>query len=230
MTYGLDLTEPRGLRMCRWTTAAVLIAVLHVAAALALTQWRDEEISDSSGSIALELAPMAAGSVSTTEQAPGPLMEEAPPTRQAAKRIKEVPQQTPAVEPSLLAPKPEVQLPVSREKESEKPKQRDPEAALHENLPQTAAAPMTTPPPPSPATLSPIPTTPAPGISASVAKAEATWRNELVSHINRYKQYPRAASAHRVHGVVTLEFTIDRRGHIIASRVTQSSGSALLDD
>ena len=34
----------------------------------------------------------------------------------------------------------------------------------------------------------------------------------------------------RVQGVATVAFTIDRQGHVIASRLVDSSGSAVLDE
>jgi periplasmic protein TonB len=220
MTYGLHRTESHGLRIFRWTTAAVFTALVHVGGALALMHWRDEDVADISGSIALELAP---------ELMAAPPMLYAESQQAEAKRVKEAAEETPTVAPSPLAPKPEVEVPL-REEEKEKPKEKDREITSKQDAPEIHGDPMTTAPPPSEAKLSPVPAAPAPGISASVAKAEATWRNELVAHINRFKHYPKAALAHHVHGVVTLEFTVDHAGYIVACRVTRSSGSALLDD
>jgi periplasmic protein TonB len=220
MTYGLHRTESRGLRIFRWMTAAVFTAVVHVGGALAVMHWRDEDVADISGSIALELAP---------EQTAAPPMLYGEPQQAETKRVKEVAEEIPTVAPSQLAPKPEVEVPL-REEEKEKPKAKDREITSNQDVPELLGDPMTTAPPPPETKLSPIPAAPVPGISASLAKAEATWRNELVAHINRYKHYPRAAWAHHVHGVVTLEFTVDHAGQIVASRVTRSSGSALLDD
>jgi protein TonB len=191
--------------------ALVFAAVLHVGAALALMQWRDEEsYDDSLGSIALDLAP---------EQTFAPLIEEGAPPQEEAKRVKQVAEETPVVAPSPLAPKPEVQVPV-REKENP--------AITSIHGPEIPGDPISTALPPSETKLSDIPTAPAPGISASVTIAR--WRNELLSHIDRYKRWPAADRGHHMHGVVTLEFTVHRTGQIVVSRVLNSSGFAVLDD
>src|ERR1700674_200995 len=106
MTNGLPFAESRRLRLSRWTTAAMLVFAVHAGAALALMRWQDEETSDSPGSIAIELAPViAAPATKSPDVAPGPLTEEAMPTPETTKRAKqEVAEETPAVEPSPLAP------------------------------------------------------------------------------------------------------------------------------
>jgi len=81
MTCGLPLTESRGLLIFHWAMAVVFAAVLHVGAALALMQWRDEEsYDDNLRSSALDLAP---------EQAFASLMQEGAPEQEEAKRMKE---------------------------------------------------------------------------------------------------------------------------------------------
>jgi protein TonB len=209
----------------------MLVFFLHAGAALAIMRWQDEVASDSPGSIALELAPMTtASAVKLPDLAPGPLMQEAMPTPEAAKRTKaEEAEETPAVEQSPLAPEPQVQLPIPRPLEKAKPKEKeDQEVASEHSTRQTSAAPVTTAPPPSEATPSEVPTAPTPGISAIAARAQATWQNTLAAHLNRYKRYP--VGAHGIEGVVRLEFTLDRSGKIVSERIVQSSGSPLLDD
>ena len=108
MTNGLYFTESRGLRMCRWTMAVVFAAVLHVGAILALMQWRDEEISDISGSIALELAPEE----TTVRQ-----MDYVESQQEEVERVKEAAKESPRVAPSPLASNPQVQVPIREEGE-----------------------------------------------------------------------------------------------------------------
>jgi protein TonB len=206
--------------MCRWTMAAVFTAVLHVSAVLALMQWRGEEISDVSGSIALELAP---------EETAAPPMVYGESQQEEVKRAKEVAEEIPTVTPSPLAPNPEVQVSI-REEEKEKPKEKDPETTSKQNVPEIRGDPMTTPLPSPEVKLSAIPKAPAPGLSGPDAKALANWQNELVSHIDHYKRWPEADRTHRLQGEVTLEFTLDRAGQVVVSRVLHSSGSAILDD
>jgi periplasmic protein TonB len=225
--------ESRRLQLSRWTMAALLVFTVHAGAALTLLRWPDEETSDSPGSIALELAPViAAPAIKSPDVAPGPLMEEAMPTPEAAKQPKhEVVEKTPPVERSPLAPEPEVQLPIPRPLVKEKPEEKeDQEITSEQNTRQSSAAPITAAPPPSDATPSEVPTAPAAGISTVAARAQASWHNTLVAHLNRYKRYPAQARAHNIEGVVRIEFTLDRSGQIVSSRVVQSSGSALLDE
>jgi protein TonB len=89
---------------------------------------------------------------------------------------------------------------------------------------------MTTAPPPSEAEPANAAAAPAPGLSAIAVKAQANWQRSLVAHINRYKRYPAQARAHKVEGIVSVEFTLDRSGQILSSRVAHSSGSAVLDE
>ena len=197
MTHALQFAESRRLRLSRWTATAMFVFAVHAGAALALMRWQDEETSDSPGSIAIELAPViAASALKSQDVAPGPLMEEAMPTPEATKRPKqEVVEETPPVERSPLAPEPEVQLPIPLPLQKEKPEeQEDQEVTSEQNTRQSSAAPITTAPPPSEAKPSEVPTAPSAGISAAAARAQATWHNTLIAHLNRYKRYPSAGS------------------------------------
>jgi protein TonB len=71
---------------------------------------------------------------------------------------------------------------------------------------------------------------PSPGSAAAAARAKAAWERSLVSHLNRFKRYPDAARARRNEGDVAVQFTIDRAGGVIASRIIRSSGSPALDE
>jgi protein TonB len=56
-----------------------------------------------------------------------------------------------------------------------------------------------------------------------------TWRNQIVTILERNKRYPADARARGEHGVARLAFSIDGAGHLLSSRVVASSGSAALD-
>jgi periplasmic protein TonB len=233
MSHGLPFAESRRLRLSRWIATAVFVFAVHAGEALALMRWKDEETSERPGSIAIELAPViAASAIKFQDLAPGPLMEEAVPTPETAKRPKqEVVEDTPPVERSPLAPEPEVQLPIPHPLQKEKPEEKeDQEITSEQNTRQSSASPMTTAPPPSEAKPSDVPTAPSAGISTAAARAQATWHNTLVAHLNRYKRYPNEARARNIEGIVKLEFTLDRSGQILSSRIMQSSGSPLLDE
>jgi protein TonB len=229
--------EPRGVRFLRWSGAAVLVVAGHVCAtALATINWQlDDPQDDAAGPVAIELAPMPLSPRrDTPDVAPGPLMEEAKLTPQPAKEVvKEVDLELPRVEPSPLAPEPEVVLPVRKPVEEEKPKT---EVLPAEEVPtqrseaQTVAAPLATAPPPIDAPRAPAAAAPDPGIAAAAARARASWEKALVSHLNRYKRYPRSARARGIRGDVRVRFTLDRTGQVTGATVVESSGYSALDD
>src|SRR5207302_8687236 len=162
----------------------------------------------------------------------GPLMEEAMLTPQAAKETKEeVEKEMPTVEPSP-ARDPEVVLPTphpvtDRKPDEEKPQEDKPQ---QQSADQVVAAPLTMAPPRVEATEQPAAPAPSPGTSAAAARLHAAWEKALVSHLNRFKRYPDLARARSSQGDVAVEFTIDRLGSLVASRVVRSSGSQVLDE
>ena len=58
-------------------------------------------------------------------------------------------------------------------------------------------------------------------------QAIADWQQSLLARIDRFKRYP--AQARGAEGVASLSFSIDRKGHLLSSRIVKSSGSAILD-
>ncbi|HET6223200.1 MAG TPA: hypothetical protein VFE11_13595, partial [Dongiaceae bacterium] len=110
MIFASDILEPRRARVTRWVGAAVFVVAAHVGCtALALYTWQDDDAEDSAASpVIVEMIPApTATPVDTPDLAHGPLMEDAVPTRQAAKETKpEVEEEMPKVEPSP-APDPE---------------------------------------------------------------------------------------------------------------------------
>lgn len=52
---------------------------------------------------------------------------------------------------------------------------------------------------------------------------------QTVEVISRNKRYPKDAVTHRVEGQVLIEFTLARDGHLVASKILESSGSSSLD-
>src|SRR5260370_1210429 len=55
------------------------------------------------------------------------------------------------------------------------------------------------------------------------------WQSALAAHLERFKRYPSAARAQGEQGIAKVAFTIDHEGHLLSSRIVQSSGSPLLD-
>jgi protein TonB len=202
--------------------------VLHAGAALALLHARAENDADPPGAIAVELAPItAAVPFASNEVPPEPMMRDeaaVPETRkQIAEKVAEV---VARVAPAPLAPEPTVQVP---DPQPEKKIEVDDKTAPEQKSQQALAASTTSVPPRADAKIADAAVAPA-GLSAIAAKTQAAWQKSLFAHINRYKRYPAAASAHKMTGIVTVEFMLDRRGQVLSTRVTQSSGAAILDE
>ena len=236
MTLLSDLFEPPRAHVVRWAGAAAFVLAAHIGcAALALMHWQEDAADDAAASpVIVEMVPTpSVARVDSPDVAHGPLAEEATLTPQAAKETKEdLEKETPPVDPSPLAPEPEVVLPAARPIPEKKPEEEPPEEEVpkQQSADQTTAAPLTTAPPrvdapePTPAVA------PAPGSSASVARVRASWEKALVKHLDRFKRYPEIARARGNQGEVTVQFTLDRTGQVIAARVVQSSGSTALDE
>jgi TonB family protein len=65
--------------------------------------------------------------------------------------------------------------------------------------------------------------------TCSSVKAMSDWNNQLVSTLEQNKQYPTEARNKGEQGTVVVNFTVDRDGNLVDSKVSQSSGSVLLD-
>jgi periplasmic protein TonB len=64
---------------------------------------------------------------------------------------------------------------------------------------------------------------------ANAPRLMARWQSALAAHLERFKRYPAEARARGDQGTVKVAFTIDHEGHLLTSRIVQSSGSAMLD-
>ena len=85
---------------------------------------------------------------------------------------------------------------------------------------------QTTAPPSSIAARSNTATAPSAGSGASPSVSPATWKSELMAHLNRYKRYPSGAAST---GTATVAFTIARSGQVLSARLIGSSGNPALD-
>jgi protein TonB len=60
-------------------------------------------------------------------------------------------------------------------------------------------------------------------------REEASWRSQLSKHLLKFKRYPSESQSRGQEGTVTLSFTVDRTGHVLARKIVQSSGYPALD-
>jgi len=232
MTRVRDPIEPRRAWALRWAGAGLFVVAAHVGCtALALMQWPEEAEEAAAGLVIVEMVP-APTPVDSPDVAHGPRVEEAKLTPQAAEKVEqEAEKEAPPIEPSP-APEPEVVLPKPVEPQKEPEEERPKEEVPQQQSPEPAsAAPLTTAPPRVEARAPPVPAAPAPGASAQAArKLMATWEKALVSHLNRFKRYPGGARSRGSQGAVNVQFTVDRAGQVMATRIVRSSGSAALDE
>jgi protein TonB len=232
MIAPFEFLEPSWRRWRRWIVAGVLVLALHVGgAAAALWQWPEEEVDQNpEGAMLLELAPMAVATrAELLNLALGPLSEDSVPTP-PVEEVKEMrPEELPPVEEAPLAPKPEVELekikPVEEVKEEEEKK---PQEQVQAQL--VAASQAAAPPPIEAETIGEKAAAPYQGASRKPNQAEITWQKALHLHLSKHKRYPSEARSRRIQGVVTVSFSIDRSGTVLARRIVKGSGSPLLDE
>jgi len=231
----ISLYEPRLLRLRRWAGAALLVVGLHAACAAyaILDPAEDEFADDAAGPIVMDLVAVSIPApVDSMDLAPGPLMEEAQQSTEAAREVKSL-DDLPTVEEAPLAPDPEVVLPTGKPSELVETQEKPEEEKVTSEAPtQTEAAPVTTAPPPVEAEPTPLPT-PAAAAGSAPKKSrvsDVTWSAALMAHLKKFRRYPAEARARGASGTAMIAFTLDGTGTVLSARLLKSSGSASLDE
>lgn len=75
----------------------------------------------------------------------------------------------------------------------------------------------------------PAPPQPAAAPQRGTAEGRDSFLGRLLAQLNRFKQYPRAARAAHIEGVVMLHFVMDANGRVLSSEIAKSSGRPVLD-
>jgi protein TonB len=122
--------------------------------------------------------------------------------------------------PTDLAPGPKEEESEATPPPKEETKPPEPEAEV--------ALPAPEPPKPEPPREEKQAT--APSAAKVTPKSVTRWQSELAAHIEHFKRYPSDARSRGEQGIAKVAFTIDHEGHLLASRIVQSSGSAALDE
>ncbi len=242
-THALALLEPdeRG-ETARWTLAALIVLAAHFG--LAATYWLwpppPAESAAMAPAVILELAPLPVSPTSPADLAPGPEMVESEQSSEPApvtppEMTEPIPKIEGPAEVTLPMPEPKPpEKPVEQKvvepkppepKPIEKPREKPPETKQVERRPP---APRTTAAPRSETRTAPVARAASPGSTQSNA-AIASWRDRVVAHLQRNKRYPRGSESRREQGVVTLSFSLDRRGHVLSRSIVRSSGYSELD-
>ena len=188
--------------IARWVATAAVALAVHVAAIAMVMRWH-ELISgeEESAAVVVDLEPYASPATqSISDIAPGPPQQQAESFPPPPPEKRE--EKTEKIEPPPPALNPEVVVP--------------PETLKPPDIPREE------PKPPTPETTAPPPPRPS-------AAEVASWHRKIGAQIARHKGYPTAAEARNQKGIAQLAFTIDRQGHVVASRIVHSSGFAALD-
>ena len=113
---------------------------------------------------------------------------------------------TPIISIELTAPEID-QVEQAKVDEPTPPKETTPDAVIPEEKPPEKVQ-----------TTSPAPRTTV-RTEASAPRVDPSWESLLLKHLQQFKNYPSEARERNEQGVVTLNFTIDRAGHVISRRI-----------
>ncbi|SCB30276.1 protein TonB [Bradyrhizobium shewense] len=222
----------------RWGLSAVVIVMLHVAAALLAMNWirSQPEQGVSLPAIMVDMVQVTSAPQSTQDDAaPGPVMQEAdasPPEPVQQLMAEETiaptpPQEKPDVvappeqklEPTPAKPEPAKIVPV------EKPAPAKPKVVRREaKKPSDATPAPRTSAPPRAERDAPMASAQSAGAAAT---AIASYNQRVRAHLMRFHQYPSGGGGQR--GVARLSFTLSRSGQVTSSRLAGSSGVAAFD-
>ncbi len=118
---------------------------------------------------------------------------------------------------------------VVSENNSKNPTEDDPKVAAKQSVQSTesVAAEATAMPTSEVAQQSERSVTLAQGTGDSKQRVRTTWQKELVAHLDRHKRYPSDRS--QISAEITVNFVIDRTGHILSSSIVKGSGDPSFD-
>jgi len=193
-----------------WALAALIMLAAHLGiVATYLLLHRPGTGPSGAPVVVIDLAPYpSAPRQDPVELPPEPPMQEAQPE----------PEQKVETPPEVLPPPPE--QPAEKKVEDKPP----PKPVRAKKKP----APRTTPTASAP-TRADAPASSQFGVSAEASRAQTSWRDLLVAHLQRHKRYPAGAQSRGEQGTVVLSFSMDRNGHVLSRSVARSSGVPELD-
>jgi protein TonB len=241
MTVAFDYMDASHRRLSRWSSAAGLVATVHVAAfALAIFAWpKSPPREEPPGAIMMDLPALAAESASDqtdvsdrpemTQSAPPPspadapdeapaesaLAAEAPPAEQKVAEAPPEPQQAeplPPVEEAPLAPEPEVTLPKAVEPKPEQPKKAE-EKTEKKKTDEKAAE----------RKADPKPAQKSDSKQQQKAAASSAGKFDPNPIYRASPAYPAGARAGKVQGAVVVSYSVSPSGAVTNVRVVSAS-------
>ncbi len=216
-------------RFTRWGVSLAVILALHAGLALYVASHRIpiEPSAAPPDAVMIDLAPI-------TPAPPPPIPEPVQPTPPPPPEPQVVQPEPPPPEPIPETPPPPpepppppkaVILPKPPPPHPKPPPK--PRPVVERPPPPVPAPPM---PAPAPPPVAAAPAQPSPAAAAAAAAARTNWQGQLVAWLARYKRYPHAAEEARQEGTPMVQFSLDRSGHLLSSRLARSSGNNLLDE
>lgn len=203
MSLADQLVRVRRADTVRWIACFVVVVAAHGMAALSLLESREASDFDAGAPVVMLELPEAPAAPSTppSDLAPGPPEEQTEATPPPKEETKPIEEEAEVALPIPEPPKPEPPV-----------EQREATATPSVEMPPSAAAP------------------PTPGAAVRTPAVYIRWQSALAAHLERFKRYPTAARSRGDQGIAKVAFTIDHEGHLLSSRIVQSSGSPLLDE
>jgi len=215
--------------LLRWALSGAAVVLLHGAVAAAMVNWGDEDMSQPTAAMVVDLAPFpTAPPEQVTDLPPGPPQVEAEaspqtPVTEEKEQVEELPEtaQSQEVQPELASvvnpevaldttpPKPEQQVEVQQENQLPAPETTAPPEMPEFETAEVAAA-----------QVQGVPT-------IDRSNAIPTWRSSVAALLERNKRYP--ADARNDRGIAQVAFSLDRNGRVMSSRIVTTSGSPALD-
>jgi protein TonB len=224
------LLERDGTDVVLWSLAAATVLAAHLALVATYLLFFAQQPPGAPvvPAVIIDMSPMPVAPASPMDVAPGPEMVEAQPPPEP--QVNEPPPPEPIVEPPLPLPDPVVALPEPPppppppevKEEPRPPEEKPPEP---KRVDRKKPAPRTTAAPRSDRNTAETPASPSIGASAAMA----SWRDLVVSQLQRAKRYPSGAESRREQGVVTLSFSLSRNGAVLSRAIVRSSGHSELD-
>ena len=197
----------------RWSVAAAIVLAAHVGLVGSYMLWRSDHSQGApmAPAVIIDLAPMPVAPASPLDVATGPeMLESQPPPEEAVVE----PPPPDVIEPPPPEPPPPVETPMVATPEPPPPEPKRVERK--KPAPRSERRTAETPAAPSLGSVS---------SSASIA----SWRDLVVSQLQRAKRYPSSAEERREQGVVTLSFSLSRSGQVLSRGIARGSGYPELD-
>lgn len=209
--------------------AAVFAVLLHAGAiAAAVIDMETDEADDAMGAPAIEVGlEMMAPHNEVTDLPPGPdadasAASPAVAEQKAVEKETDLPKDTPqeSEDPDRVV----------TDTASKKPTEEQPEKAVEKQTAsqESVAAEATAMPSSETAQEANRSVAPAQGSGDAARKVKVTWQKELVAHLDKHKKYP--AERQQKTAEITVNFEIDRVGHVLAVSIVKSSGDTAFDE